>query len=205
MFTGLIRELAEVVSYDNEILTLRASYRPEIGDSIAVNGACLTVVFTDGETFGVELADETRGVIALENLKGRVHIEPAMRMGDRFEGHIVQGHIDTTGTVERIERRTNGTDLFISLPREFLRYIVPKGSIAVDGVSLTVNEVTDRGFRVTIIPHTFRETLFGGYRIGTRVNIETDLFARYVANILEKEKRSGRVDWETVERFQALY
>ncbi len=205
MFTGLIRELAEVVSYDNEILTLRASYRPEIGDSIAVNGACLTVVFTDGETFGVELADETRGVIALENLKGRVHIEPAMRMGDRFEGHIVQGHIDTTGTVERIERRTNGTDLFISLPREFLRYIVPKGSVAVDGVSLTVNEVTDRGFRVTIIPHTFRETLFGGYRIGTRVNIETDLFARYVANILEKEKRSGRVDWETVERFQALY
>jgi len=205
MFTGLIREMAEVVSYKNNRLTLKASYRPEIGDSIAVNGACLTVVELGEGGFSVELADETREVIALENLKGRVHIEPAMRMGDRFEGHIVQGHIDTVGTVERIEKRSNGTDFFITIPKEFIRYVIPKGSITVDGVSLTVNEVSQEGFRLTIIPHTMRETLFGSYRTGTRVNIETDLFARYVANILDKREEAERVGWETVERIQALY
>ncbi|WP_457599173.1 riboflavin synthase [Hydrogenimonas sp.] len=205
MFTGLIRELAEVVSYDNNILTLRASYRPKIGDSIAVNGACLTVVSVEEGRFGVELADETREVIALERLRGGVHIEPAMRMGDRFEGHIVQGHIDTTGTVERIERRTNGTDFFISIPNEYLPYVIPKGSVTIDGVSLTVNEVTDDGFRLTIIPHTLKETLFGTYRVGTRVNVETDLFARYVANILEKRERMKRRGWEEIEHIQSLY
>ena len=205
MFTGLIREMAEVVSYENNRLTLKASYRPEIGDSIAVNGACLTVIGLNEAGFTVELADETREVIALENLKGRVHIEPAMRMGDRFEGHIVQGHVDTVGTVERIKKRSNGTDFFITIPKEFMRYVIPKGSVTVDGVSLTVNGVSQEGFRLTIIPHTMRETLFGSYRIGTRVNVETDLFARYVANILEKREDAKKVGWETIERIQAIY
>ncbi len=197
--------MAEVVSYENNRLTLKASYRPEIGDSIAVNGACLTVIGLNEAGFTVELADETREVIALENLKGRVHIEPAMRMGDRFEGHIVQGHVDTVGTVERIEKRSNGTDFFITIPKEFMRYVIPKGSVTVDGVSLTVNGVSQEGFRLTVIPHTMRETLFGSYRIGTRVNVETDLFARYVANILEKREDAKKVGWETIERIQAIY
>ncbi len=197
--------MAEVVSYKNNRLTLKASYRPEIGDSIAVNGACLTVIGLNEAGFTVELADETREVIALENLKGRVHIEPAMRMGDRFEGHIVQGHVDTVGTVERIEKRSNGTDFFITIPKEFMRYVIPKGSVTVDGVSLTVNGVSQEGFRLTVIPHTMRETLFGSYRIGTRVNVETDLFARYVANILEKREDAKKVGWETIERIQAIY
>ncbi len=197
--------MAEVVSYENNRLTLKASYRPEIGDSIAVNGACLTVIELNEAGFTVELADETREVIALENLKGRVHIEPAMRMGDRFEGHIVQGHVDTVGTVERIEKRSNGTDFFITIPKEFMRYVIPKGSVTVDGVSLTVNGVSQEGFRLTVIPHTMRETLFGSYRIGTRVNVETDLFARYVANILEKREDAKKVGWETIERIQAIY
>ena len=205
MFTGLIREMAEVVSYQNDILTLNARYRPKIGDSVAVNGACLTVVGLGENTFSVELADETREVIAMENLKGRVHIEPAMRMGDRFEGHIVQGHVDTVGSVTRIEKRTNGTDFFIAIPKEYLQYVIPKGSITIDGVSLTVNEVTDEGFRLTIIPHTLDNTLFSTYRVGTRVNVETDLFARYVANILEKRDATKKSGWETIERFQALY
>ncbi len=205
MFTGLIREMAEVVSYQNEILTLKARYRPKIGDSVAVNGACLTVVGLGENTFSVELADETREVIAMENLKGRVHIEPAMRMGDRFEGHIVQGHVDTVGSVTRIEKRTNGTDFFIAIPKEYLQYVIPKGSVTIDGVSLTVNEVTDEGFRLTIIPHTLDNTLFSTYRVGTRVNVETDLFARYVANILEKRDATKKSGWETIERFQALY
>ncbi len=205
MFTGLIREMAEVISYENNKLTLKAYYRPKIGDSIAVNGACLTVVGLSEDGFTVELADETREVIALENLKGKVHIEPAMRMGDRFEGHIVQGHVDTVGTIESIEKRSNGTDFFITVPKEFMQYVIPKGSITVDGVSLTVNEVSQEGFRLTIIPHTMRETLFGSYRMGTRVNIETDLFARYVANILEKREDAKKIEWETIERIQAIY
>ncbi|WP_201352390.1 riboflavin synthase [Hydrogenimonas urashimensis] len=205
MFTGLIREMAEVVSYQNNRLTLKAKYRPKIGDSIAVNGACLTVIEVREGRFVVELADETREVIAMENLKGKVHIEPAMQMGERFEGHIVQGHIDTIGTVTAIHKRTNGTDFFIRIPREYLQYIIPKGSVTVDGVSLTVNGVSEEGFRLTIIPHTLKETLFGTYRIGTRVNIETDLFARYVANILEKREAAKKSGWERIERFEALY
>ena len=205
MFTGLIREMADVVSYENNILTLKASYRPGIGDSIAVNGACLTVVGLGEGTFSVELADETREVVAMENLRGKVHIEPAMQMGDRFEGHIVQGHVDTVGTITRIRKRSNGTDFFVSIPREYLQYVIPKGSVTIDGVSLTVNETTDDGFRLTIIPHTLEHTLFGTYRVGTRVNVETDLFARYVANILEKREESKRSGWETIERIQSLY
>ncbi len=205
MFTGLIREMAEVLSYHDNLLRLKASYRPKIGDSIAVNGVCLTVVSLFEGGFGLELADETREVIAIENLKGRVHIEPAMQMGDRFEGHIVQGHIDTVGTVQAIRKRTNGTDFFISVPKKYLLYLIPKGSVAVDGVSLTINEVTEEGFRLTIIPHTLRETLFGSYRVGTRVNIETDLFARYVAQILQKREAAQKSGWEAIERIQALY
>ena len=197
--------MAEVVSYENNRLSLKASYRPKIGDSIAVNGACLTVIGLSEKGFTVELADETREVIALENLKGRVHIEPAMRMGDRFEGHIVQGHVDTVGTIERIEKRSNGTDFFITIPKEFMRYVIPKGSITIDGVSLTVNGVSQEGFRLTLIPHTMRETLFGSYRIGTRVNVETDLFARYVANIIEKREDAKKIGWETIELIQAIY
>ncbi len=197
--------MAEVVSYKNNILTLRASYKPGVGDSIAVNGACLTVVDVKDGAFSVELADETRDLIAMENLKERVHIEPAMRMGDRFEGHIVQGHVDCVGSVKQIVKRTNGVDFFVSIPKEYLQYIIPKGSVTIDGVSLTVNEVTDDGFRLTIIPHTLKGTLFSTYRVGRRVNVETDLFARYVANILEKREESSQRGWERVERFHALF
>jgi len=205
MFTGLIREMAEVISFDNKKLSLKAKYRPNIGDSIAVNGVCLTVIKVGVGNFTVEVADETRNVVALENFRGHVHIEPAMQMGDRFEGHIVQGHVDTIGKITKIEKRTNGTDFYITIPPKYLEYVVPKGSITVDGVSLTVNDVDDNGFRLTIIPHTMKETRFGIYSIGTRVNIETDLFARYVANILDRREQSKRKEWEKIELFQSLY
>ena len=205
MFTGLIREMAKVRSFDGRFLTLEATYRPNIGDSVAVNGVCLTVVRVDEGNFTVEVADETRNVVAMENFRDRVHIEPAMRMGDRFEGHIVQGHVDTVGTVRSIQKRTNGTDFFIEIPPEYLAYVIPKGSVTIDGVSLTVNEVLPTGFRLTIIPHTLENTLFGTYRIGSRVNVETDLFARYVANIMDKREQARQDGWEAVEKIQALY
>ncbi len=203
MFTGLIREMATVKSFANNTLTLQASYRPKMGDSIAVNGVCLSVTALSNDGFSVELSPETQGTVALEKLKGRVHIEPAMMMGDRFEGHIVQGHVDTVGTVTQIKNNGNSYDVFVEIDPKYIAYIVPKGSITIDGVSLTVNEVFESSFRLTIIPITMRETLFGSYQKGTRVNIETDMFARYIEHILQHKKSS--LDWNTVNRMSALY
>ncbi len=201
MFTGLIREMATVKHYANNTLTLRADYRPAIGDSVAVNGICLTVTALHPDGFDVELADETRAVIDESRLSGRVHIEPAMQMGERLEGHIVQGHVDCMGEITAITPRTNGTDYRIRIPEHCLAYVIPKGSITVDGVSLTVNEVGDEDFRLTIIPHTIQNTLFQTYKIGTGVNIETDFFARYIEHILshrEKRKQKG-LGWDEVD------
>lgn len=202
MFTGLIREFAIVQSYKNNTLTLKAKYTPKIGDSIAVNGMCLTVIEVSKGTFSVELSAETRQVGAIKNLKGKVHIEPAMAMGERFEGHIVQGHIDCVGEITAIKTNENATDFFIKVPKDSLKYVIPKGSIAVDGVSLTVNSVDKNGFRLTIIPHTFSQTLFGSYKVGQLVNIETDMFARYIYNMFSQKKE---LSWESVDKIMALY
>jgi len=200
VFTGLIREIGTVVDDRNHILTIRSSLKPEIGDSIAVNGVCLTVTEVLPNGFRVEAADETRRIVPPEKLKGRVHLEPAMRMGDRFEGHIVQGHVDTVGTIRSIQRGENAVEFIIAVDPTQVPYIVPKGSVAVDGVSLTVNEVGDDWFRLTIIPHTVENTLFKEYRPGTRVNIETDLFARYVDHILRhRETGKKRMSWEEID------
>lgn len=203
MFTGLIRELATVKSYSGDTLSLKAAYTPQPGDSIAINGACLSVTRVASDGFSVELSPETRQLIATENLKGKVHIEPAMQTGDRLEGHIVQGHIDTVGTVSQIQNNGNSYDVYIAVSQKFIPYIVPKGSIAIDGVSLTVNEVFDASFRLTIIPITMKETLFGHYTKGSKVNIETDMFARYIAHFLKHRQKS--LSWEEIEHISSLY
>ncbi|MDX4064385.1 riboflavin synthase [Aliarcobacter skirrowii] len=202
MFTGLIREMAMVESFSNNILTLKAEYIPKIGDSIAVNGACLTVIKIGNKNFSVELSPESSSILALENYKNEVHIEPAMQMGDRFEGHIVQGHIDCVGTVEKIEKNGNSTDFYIKVPKEFLKYMISKGSVAIDGVSLTINEVLKSSFRLTIIPHTIQNTLFRNYKVGSKVNIETDMFARYIYNMFNK---NDKLSWGDVDRIMAAY
>jgi riboflavin synthase len=130
-------------------------------------------------------------------------MEPAMMMGDRFEGHIVQGHIDTVGTVTQIKNNGNSYDVFIDIDPKFIAYIVPKGSITIDGVSLTVNDVFESSFRLTIIPITMKETLFGSYKTGSRVNIETDMFARYIAHFIKHARAS--LSWEDVDKISALY
>ena len=203
MFTGLIREMAKVLSFQNNFLTLKAHYRPNIGDSIAVNGACLTVVKVSHESFTVELSPESQKILAMENYKGEVHIEPAMQMGDRFEGHIVQGHVDCLGTIKTISNNGNSTDFIVQLPKEFLRYIIPKGSVTIDGVSLTINEVLKEGFRLTIIPHTIENTLFKNYKIGSRVNVETDMFARYIYNMFKP--KGNDLSWDKVDAIMARY
>ncbi len=204
MFTGLIRELAKVESFSNSILTLKAKYKPKIGDSIAVNGACLTVIKISNDSFSVELSPESTNLLALENYKNIVHIEPAMQMGDRFEGHIVQGHIDCVGVVKKIEKSGNSTDFYIEVPTKFLKYMIDKGSVAVDGVSLTINEVLSSSFRLTIIPHTINNTLFKNYKVGSKVNIETDMFARYIYNMFKKGDKDN-LTWENVDRIMASY
>jgi len=203
VFTGLIREMAKVLSFQNNFLTLKAHYTPNIGDSIAVNGACLTVVKVSHESFTVELSPESQKILAMENYKGEVHIEPALQMGDRFEGHIVQGHVDCLGTIKTISNNGNSTDFIVQLPKEFLRYIIPKGSVTIDGVSLTINEVLKESFRLTIIPHTIKNTLFKNYKIGSRVNVETDMFARYIYTMFKHKEND--LSWDKVDAIMARY
>ena len=270
MFNGLIREIAQVASFNGDLLRLRARYRPALGDSVAVNGACLSVtrLFADG--FTVQLSSETARVIAAQNLRGSVHIEPAMRIGDRIDGHLIQGHVDAVGEIYKISKLPSGVDFFIRAPLHIAPLLAPKGSVAIDGVSLTINEVLEGGgnfthkdplganfssvslrepnssgsnsvrdpnslgtnlksgvqscaIRLTIIPLTLKDTLFGSYKIGRRVNIETDLLARYVAAQLrfaggrpasrgtvaasDESTASGKegLSWDAVDKILSLY
>jgi len=203
MFTGLIREIANVKSLAGSKLSIRAKHKAKLGDSIAINGACLTVIEVLDDGFSVELSPESQKLLAMENYKNEVHIEPAMMMGDRFEGHVVQGHVDAIGEIKEIKNNGNSFDVFIKVDKKFIPYIIPKGSITIDGVSLTVNDVFPDSFRLTIIPHTMRETLFKNYKKGSLVNIETDIFARYVAHIISHKKNS--LTWDDVDSISARY
>ncbi|MBU0719822.1 riboflavin synthase [bacterium] len=203
MFTGLIREIANVKSLSGSTLTIRANHKAKLGDSIAINGACLTVVKVFADGFAVELSPESQKLLAMENYKNEVHIEPAMMMGDRFEGHVVQGHVDAIGTVKEIKNNGNSYDVFIELDKKFIPFVVPKGSITIDGVSLTVNDVNANSFRLTIIPHTMKETLFKNYKKGSKVNVETDMFARYVSHIIAHQKPS--LSWDEIDSISARY
>ncbi|MDR2100008.1 MAG: riboflavin synthase [Campylobacteraceae bacterium] len=203
MFTGLIRECAEVLFYKDNILSLKAKYCPNIGDSVSVNGACLTVVEVNGGSFKAELSHESRKILAAENFKGFVHIEPAMMLGSRIEGHLLQGHIDACGEIVKIEKDENAMDFFIKAPKEIMKFLSPKGSVAIDGVSLTVGEITGDIFKLTIIPHTFSQTVFNTYKIRRRVNIETDMIARYLFNFMQIGKKAPT--WSDIDRITAIY
>lgn len=203
MFTGLIREFAHVKNYTNQKLSLKADYKPGIGDSIAINGACLTVISLELNGFSVELSEESANLLAVENLTGKVHLEPAMRLSDRVEGHILQGHVDGIGEITRIDKTGIGTDFYITPPADIMALCVPKGSIAIDGVSLTLNDTRGDSFRLTIIPHTMKQTLFGDYTTKRKVNIETDIFVRTVQHLMKTD--STHLSWEAVERIQFQY
>ena len=205
MFTGLIREIATVKSYQNNILTIQSKHKAKLGDSIAINGVCLTVIQVNSDGFDLELADETRSIIDESKISGQVHMEPAMMMNDRFEGHIVQGHVDCVGTVSQITPRENATDFIIKVDPKYIAHIVPKGSITIDGISLTVNDVYDDSFRLTIIPHTLNETLMKNYKIGTNLNVETDVFARYIDHILSHRSKKKSMGWDEVDAIQMSY
>ena len=202
MFNGLIREIAKVKFYQNNILSLNAKYRPKIGDSIAVNGACLSVISVQKDGFELELSKESRMHLALENLKDRVHIEPALRYKDRIDGHLMQGHIDGLGVLEKIVPNENGLDFYLSLPSHLMPLMANKGSVGVDGVSLTINEVFTSQIRLTLIPLSLKDTLFKEYKIGRRIHIESDLLARYIRSQLQAKRG---LSWEEIERISYLY
>ena len=194
MFSGLIREVAKVESFKNNILRLICDYKPQIGDSIAVNGMCLTAVSIESNGFSLEISKHSQEMVAIENYKDFVHIEPALLANSRLDGHFVQGHIDAIGVIKAITKQENQTIFEILAPSQTLSLVIPQGSITIDGVSLTISSVGDKSFTLTIIPHTFENTLFRTYKLNRRVNIETDVLVRSIAHILSKRKDSNLQD-----------
>ena len=159
-----------------------------LGDSVAINGACLTVTGIEGETLCFDAVQETLDITALGGLAAdaKVNVERAMRADGRLDGHIVQGHVDATGTVRVLEREGDDVRLFIACGEEITNVLVPKGSVAIDGVSLTVVSVAEDGFDVALIPHTLAETNLGERKPGDRVNLEADVLGKYVLRYLER-------------------
>jgi riboflavin synthase len=194
MFTGIIRAKGQIDSIEPRggdlRITVRAAGLPwqdyAIGESISVNGVCLTAVDLQADGFVADVSVETMDVTALGELSAgsEVNLEPAMAVGERLGGHIVSGHVDCIGTLKAREQDARSVRLEFEIPRKYCRYVVRKGSICIDGVSLTINEVSGNGFGVNIIPHTVDVTIIGGYRTGTRVNIEVDLLARYLERLI---------------------
>ncbi len=188
MFTGLIREVGRlrgmtpgggVVRLDIEAPATAG--RAAVGDSIAVNGICLTVISKSGRVFSVEAASETKRLTTLRHWRrgDRLHLEPALRAGDPLDGHLVQGHVDGIGTVKAVRKAGGSLLVTVALPRELAANLTPKGSVAVDGVSLTVDEGPfDRSFTVNLISHTLAVTTFGKVRTGRRVNLEMDVLVK---------------------------
>jgi len=201
LFTGLVEEIGIVRSvvkrHFSALLTIRAGKvldELEDGDSIAVNGVCLTVTGFSGGNFTVDVMAET---LAKTNL-GRLHegspvnLERALKIGDRLDGHFVTGHVDATGTV--LSRRDRGiaADIWISIPEGLEKYFIPQGSVTLDGVSLTVAELSSEAFMVSLIPHTQKITTLGSWKVGEQVNIEADVLGKYIYHLFTKKGRGEK-------------
>ena len=194
MFTGLVEELGRVEVVEERpqgrrfwIAASEVLDGTRVGDSIACSGCCLTAVAVESRRFAVEAVPETlrRTTLGSWREATRVNLERAMRLGDRLGGHLVQGHVDAVGEVRAVVPEGDGRRVTLALPAELARYVAFKGSLAVDGVSLTVAALTDSGCEIAYIPHTLAVTSAGDYLPGTRVNLEVDLLARYLARMLE--------------------
>ena len=194
MFTGIIEGLGTVSavrpSGEGKKLTIDADFSLEgskIGDSISVSGACLTAVVIDGSRFSVDVSPETlaRSTFNKVRIGDRVNLERALRLSDRLDGHLVSGHIDGTGTIAGRETKSNAVIVEIEAPELICRYMIEKGSVAIDGISLTINVCGKTKFSVSIIPHTAKLTTIGFKQTGSPVNIETDMIGKYVERFLK--------------------
>ena len=198
MFSGIVQGVGRIVDVERPSavggarLTIDARDVPEfkvdVGDSIAVAGACMTAVHVDGSTFTVDTSRESLARTSGLDAPGEVNIETSMRLGDALGGHLLAGHVDDVGEVVAMAQVHESWELVVRVPTELSKYLAPKGSVAIDGVSLTVNRVVDTPigceFSVNVIPHTYRVTTLHSLRGGDRVNIEVDLIARYVERML---------------------
>ncbi|MFC1508646.1 riboflavin synthase [Candidatus Omnitrophota bacterium] len=197
MFTGLIEETGTIASIARHgtivDFTIKATVVTDdiaIGDSVAVNGACLTVTAAGASEFTVQAVEETIRRTTLGGLKsgGSVNLERSLRVGDRLGGHIVQGHVDCTGRIVSVRKSGENMILTLAVAPENARYIVEKGSVAIDGISLTVTTVTNSEFGVSVIPHSLNATTLRNARVGDSVNIETDIIGKYVEKLLHTQK-----------------
>jgi riboflavin synthase len=182
MFTGIVQERGRVASFDGGRLVIESGIQAEIGDSVAVDGVCLTVTEAQNGTLVFDVMVET-----LNRAKGfgpQVNLEPALRAGDPLGGHYVQGHVDGVGTVRSVEPEGEGKRIWIDAAPELMRYLVEKGSITVEGVSLTVAGLAEDGFAVALVQHTLAATTLGNLAPGAKVNLETDVLAKYVERLL---------------------
>jgi riboflavin synthase len=192
VFTGLIADMGAVEGVEagagGARLRIRSALAVELsaGDSVAVNGACLTAVSVNGEVFEADVMNQTLEHTSLGPLRAgdRVNLELPLRAADRLGGHIVQGHVDGTGGVAEVSEDGFARRLVIEVPEELRRYVVERGSVTVDGVSLTVSALTDSGLEVSLIPETLERTTLGAATEGTRVNLELDVIARYVERLV---------------------
>jgi riboflavin synthase len=194
MFSGIIAAVGKISRIERAKGGLRLAIDARklglrdvaVGDSIAVSGACLTVVERDEKGFTVDVSRETLRVTAGLDREGEVNLEKALRLSDRLDGHLVLGHVDGVGKVTKVERLGANRLLRVRAPASLARYIARKGSIAVDGVSLTVNAVRGAEFEVNLIPHTLAVTTLRNLRVGDRVNLEVDPLARYAERLLRR-------------------
>ena len=196
MFSGIVETLGTVRAQTPgriEIVPRTPFAHLEIGESIAVNGACLTVASVDGEAFAADVMPETLQRTTLGGLSegATVNLERALRFGDRVGGHMVSGHVDATGIVTALREDANARWVTIATPDDIIDLVAEKGCIAVDGISLTVVDVFDAAFTVSLIPVTLAQTVAGAWRVATRVNLEVDLIARYVARTLAARDQRG--------------
>ena len=210
MFSGIVETVGTVrhIRRRGTIVTLwieapDIAESLQLGDSIAVNGTCLTVTERDARGFGVELAPETlrRTTLGQTRAGSPVNLERSLEVGARIGGHFVQGHVDGTGTVRDLHPEGEATLITFSAPPQVMKYVVPKGFIAVDGVSLTIVERMKNGFSVSFIPYTLAHTIARHYRPGTEVNLEADILGKYVERFLEERFSSKEVTEEMLRHF----
>jgi len=205
MFTGIVQAVGSVTAIErvggDVRLSVQAAGLPfadyAVGESIAVNGACLTATSLRSNGFDTDVSTETLAVTALGKLAvgSRVNLEPSLSLSDRLGGHLVSGHVDCLGTVTGLHKDARSIRLQIEIARDYARYVARKGSICVDGVSLTINAVSDMRIELNIIPHTAETTIIGDYAKGTVVNIEVDLLARYVERLLGRDTEGLSMDF----------
>lgn len=209
MFTGLIEEtgeIAELRKVENALyLTVKAKNvlnEIKLGDSVAINGACQTVIEYSEADFKVFASSETLAVTTFGNLKigSKVNLERTLRLSDRLDGHLVSGHIDGTARLLNIKNDGETTFFAFEPPKNLISQIVKKGSVCVDGISLTVSDIDDCSFKIAVIPHTLQSTALKYLKVGDFVNIETDIISKYVEKYLSSHHNSSNIDFNFLER-----